>query len=162
MYLKNCLWCLYYVFFGLCNIVLEACPLGSYCPLAKLNKTTGVCEPWVLILDQRFDIFHWFVAFCYEINEQIYFCRYLYQLPPMQPNHTCGGANVWADVSSSSDIFCSAGSYCPTTTKRISCSSGYYFAPKLYDYTLSNLGSRRNSFDISSWSILLIFNKILY
>ncbi|TKY53441.1 ABC transporter G family member 24 [Spatholobus suberectus] len=72
------------------------CPLGSYCPLATLNNTTGVCEP------------------------------YLYQLPPMQPNHTCGGANIWADVSSSSEIFCSAGSYCSTTTKRIPCSSGHY------------------------------------
>lgn len=38
-----------------CNVVvvylvkhvsfLEACPLGSYCPLATINKTTGVCEP---------------------------------------------------------------------------------------------------------------------
>ncbi|KAG6734425.1 ABC transporter G family member 24-like isoform X2 [Carya illinoinensis] len=72
------------------------CPLGSYCPLAKLNKTTGVCEP------------------------------YLYQLPPGQPNHTCGGANIWADVGSSSELFCSAGSFCPTTTRRNTCSSGNY------------------------------------
>ncbi|KAK3042559.1 hypothetical protein RJ639_001553, partial [Escallonia herrerae] len=49
------------------------CPLGSYCPLAKLNKTTGVCDP------------------------------YRYQLPPGQPNHTCGGADVWADILSSSE-----------------------------------------------------------
>nr|AIU41653.1 ABC transporter family protein [Hevea brasiliensis] len=74
----------------------EACPLGSYCPLAKLNNTTGVCEP------------------------------YHYQLPPGQPNHTCGGANIWADVGSSSEIFCSAGSYCPTTVQKNSCSSGHY------------------------------------
>ncbi|XP_057989389.1 ABC transporter G family member 24-like, partial [Hevea brasiliensis] len=72
------------------------CPLGSYCPLAKLNNTTGVCEP------------------------------YHYQLPPGQPNHTCGGANIWADVGSSSEIFCSAGSYCPTTVQKNSCSSGHY------------------------------------
>ncbi|KAG5080277.1 hypothetical protein JHK86_004342 [Glycine max] len=72
------------------------CPLGSYCPLATLNNATGVCEP------------------------------YLYQLPPLQPNHTCGGANIWADVSSSSEMFCSAGSYCSTITKRIPCSSGHY------------------------------------
>ncbi|XP_065870875.1 ABC transporter G family member 24-like [Euphorbia lathyris] len=72
------------------------CPLGSYCPLAKLNKTTGVCEP------------------------------YHYQLPPGQPNHTCGGANIWADVGSSSEIFCSAGSYCPSTVQKKSCSSGHY------------------------------------
>ncbi|XP_057428579.1 ABC transporter G family member 24-like [Lotus japonicus] len=72
------------------------CPLGSYCPVATLNNSTGVCEP------------------------------YHYQLPPMQPNHTCGGANIWADVSRSSEIFCSAGSYCSTTTKETSCSSGHY------------------------------------
>jgi len=69
----------------------------------------------------------------------------------MKPNHTCGGANVWADVRSSSEIFCSAGSYCPTTTKRISCSSGYYFAPKLdyFFYKLPNLGPRSKSVAIS-------------
>ncbi|GMP69123.1 hypothetical protein CsSME_00028508 [Camellia sinensis var. sinensis] len=72
------------------------CPLGSYCPLATLNKATGVCEP------------------------------YVYQLPPGQPNHTCGGANVWADVGSSSEVFCSAGSYCPTSIKKIPCGSGHY------------------------------------
>ncbi|CAK9182910.1 unnamed protein product [Ilex paraguariensis] len=54
------------------------CPLGSYCPLAKLNKTTGVCDP------------------------------YHYQLPPGQSNHTCGGADVWADFLSGGDVFCSA------------------------------------------------------
>ncbi|MED6107013.1 hypothetical protein PIB30_010153 [Stylosanthes scabra] len=44
----------------------------------------------------------------------------------MQPNHTCGGANIWADVASSSEIFCPAGMYCPTTTKSAHCSSGHY------------------------------------
>ncbi|KAK9283806.1 hypothetical protein L1049_012060 [Liquidambar formosana] len=72
------------------------CPLGSYCPLSTLNKATGTCEP------------------------------YLYQLPPGQPNHTCGGANIWADVRSSRELFCSAGSYCPTTTQKIPCGSGHY------------------------------------
>ncbi|KAM1708008.1 hypothetical protein ACFX15_001011 [Malus domestica] len=72
------------------------CPSGSYCPQATLDKSTGLCEP------------------------------YNYQLPPGQPNHTCGGANLWADVGSSSEIFCSAGSYCPTTVKSIPCSSGHY------------------------------------
>ncbi|XP_031118123.1 ABC transporter G family member 24-like [Ipomoea triloba] len=72
------------------------CPLGSYCPLARLNNNTGVCEP------------------------------YNYQLPHRQSNHTCGGANIWADVTSSSEIFCSAGSYCPSNTERIRCSSGNY------------------------------------
>lgn len=27
------------------RIFIEACPLGAYCPAAKLNKSTGVCEP---------------------------------------------------------------------------------------------------------------------
>ncbi|KAH7856036.1 hypothetical protein Vadar_031911 [Vaccinium darrowii] len=72
------------------------CPLGSYCPLATLNETTGLCDP------------------------------YLYQLPPGQPDHTCGAANIWTDVVRSSDVFCSAGSYCPTSIEKVSCSSGHY------------------------------------
>ncbi|PKA53280.1 Putative white-brown complex like protein 30 [Apostasia shenzhenica] len=72
------------------------CPLGSYCPLATLNKTSGVCDP------------------------------YNYQLPPGEPNHTCGGADRWADVLSSSQIFCPAGYYCPSNIQKISCSSGHY------------------------------------
>ncbi|RWR79394.1 putative white-brown complex protein 30 [Cinnamomum micranthum f. kanehirae] len=72
------------------------CPLGAYCPLAELNKTTGICDP------------------------------YHYQLPSGNTNHTCGGADIWADVVSSSQVFCSAGSYCPTTTQKIPCSSGHY------------------------------------
>ncbi|GLT54835.1 hypothetical protein SLA2020_279990 [Shorea laevis] len=72
------------------------CPLGAYCPLAKLNKNTGVCEP------------------------------YRYQLPPGKPNHTCGGADVWADILSTSDVFCSAGSYCPSTVQKLPCSKGHY------------------------------------
>ncbi|KAI3437505.1 ABC transporter domain-containing protein [Psidium guajava] len=72
------------------------CPLGSYCPLATLNKTTGTCDP------------------------------YNYQIPPGQLNHTCGGADIWADIQRGSELFCSAGSYCPTTIKRMPCSSGHY------------------------------------
>ncbi|XP_052309368.1 ABC transporter G family member 28 isoform X2 [Populus trichocarpa] len=72
------------------------CPLGAYCPLAKLNKTTGICDP------------------------------YHYQLPPGNPNHTCGGADVWADILSSGEIFCSAGSYCPSNIQKIPCSRGHY------------------------------------
>ncbi|KAJ4971684.1 hypothetical protein NE237_004783 [Protea cynaroides] len=72
------------------------CPLGAYCPFAKLNKTTALCDP------------------------------YRYQLPPGKPNHTCGGADTWADVGSSSEVFCSAGSYCPSTIQKIPCSSGHY------------------------------------
>ncbi|KAH8512925.1 hypothetical protein H0E87_006287 [Populus deltoides] len=72
------------------------CPLGAHCPLAKLNKTTGICDP------------------------------YHYQLPPGKPNHTCGGADIWADILSSREIFCSAGSYCPSTIQEIPCSRGHY------------------------------------
>ncbi|KAL9230494.1 hypothetical protein vseg_005836 [Gypsophila vaccaria] len=71
------------------------CPLGSYCPVATLSTSTGLCEP------------------------------YLYQLPPGR-NHSCGGANIWADFSSSKQMFCPAGSYCPTTTEKKACDSGYY------------------------------------
>ncbi|KAK7268267.1 hypothetical protein RIF29_20963 [Crotalaria pallida] len=106
------------------------CPLGSYCPLATLNKTTGICEP------------------------------YLYQLPPMQPNHTCGGANVWADVSSSSEIFCSAGSYCPTTTKRVPCSSGHYCrtgsTSEKRCFKLSSCNSNTATQNMHAYGIMLI------
>ncbi|WZZ49095.1 hypothetical protein YC2023_049202 [Brassica napus] len=48
-----------------------ACMIRAYCPLAKLNKATGVCEP------------------------------YNYQIPPGKLNHTCGSADSWADAESS-------------------------------------------------------------
>ncbi|KAJ0242323.1 hypothetical protein HA466_0208040 [Hirschfeldia incana] len=72
------------------------CPLGSYCPSATLNMTTGLCDP------------------------------YAYQLPPGRPEHTCGGANVWADHSRSEEVFCPAGSYCPTPTQKVDCGRGHY------------------------------------
>ncbi|KMZ74168.1 hypothetical protein ZOSMA_133G00180 [Zostera marina] len=72
------------------------CPLGSYCPKGELNRTTGLCYP------------------------------YRYQLPPGRPDHTCGGADIWADIKTDSDIFCPAGYYCPTTTKKLPCEPGYY------------------------------------
>ncbi|KAM7264653.1 hypothetical protein ACFE04_002336 [Oxalis oulophora] len=72
------------------------CPLGAYCPLATLNKTTGECEP------------------------------YSYQIPPGQPDHTCGSADVWDAAISSKDIFCEPGTYCPTTTRDVPCTSGHY------------------------------------
>ncbi|KAJ1403109.1 P-loop containing nucleoside triphosphate hydrolase [Sesbania bispinosa] len=106
------------------------CPLGSYCPLATLNKTTGICEP------------------------------YLYQLPPMQPNHTCGGANIWADISSSGEMFCSAGSYCPTTTKRIPCSSGHYCrmgsTSEKRCFKLSSCNSNTATQNMHAYGIMLI------
>ncbi|KAH7840599.1 hypothetical protein Vadar_019054 [Vaccinium darrowii] len=72
------------------------CPLGSYCPLATLNEATGMCDP------------------------------YVYRLPAGQPNHTCGAANIWTDVVRSSEVFCSAGSYCPSSIEKVSCSRGHY------------------------------------
>ncbi|KAK4279655.1 hypothetical protein QN277_011397 [Acacia crassicarpa] len=106
------------------------CPLGSYCPLARLNETTGVCEP------------------------------YLYQLPPNQPNHTCGGANIWADFSSSNEIFCSAGSYCPTTTKRVPCSSGHYCrtgsTSEKRCFKLSSCNSKTATQNLHAYGIMLI------
>ncbi|MED6207119.1 putative white-brown complex protein 30 [Stylosanthes scabra] len=72
------------------------CPLGSYCPLGKLNTTTSTCEP------------------------------YSYQIPPGDPNHACGSADVWSGVVNNSDIFCDPGSYCPTTTRKVPCDRGYY------------------------------------
>ncbi|CAN4120267.1 unnamed protein product [Withania somnifera] len=72
------------------------CPLGAYCPVSKLNTDTGVCDP------------------------------YRYQPPPGQTNHSCGGAEVWADVLSTTELFCSSGFYCPTTAKKIPCTKGHY------------------------------------
>ncbi|XP_050379339.1 putative white-brown complex homolog protein 30 isoform X2 [Argentina anserina] len=71
------------------------CPKGAYCPRGKLNKTSGLCDP------------------------------YTYQVPAGDPNHTCGGADVWTDATKT-DLFCSPGSYCPTTIKKYTCSSGFY------------------------------------
>ncbi|CAD6336693.1 unnamed protein product [Miscanthus lutarioriparius] len=72
------------------------CPLGAYCPESTLNKTTGVCDP------------------------------YHYQPPAGKPNHTCGGADRWADVVSTDDVFCPPGYYCPSTVQKLDCSSGFY------------------------------------
>lgn len=72
------------------------CPLGSHCPTATLDRDSGICRP------------------------------YSYQLPAGRPNHTCGGANIWADLRTSSELFCSSGSYCPSSTQQLPCSSGHY------------------------------------
>ncbi|TVU07469.1 hypothetical protein EJB05_46792 [Eragrostis curvula] len=72
------------------------CPLGAYCPLSSLNKTTGICDP------------------------------YNYQPPPGNPKHTCGAADNWADVITTDDIFCPPGFYCPSTIQKLPCSSGFY------------------------------------
>ncbi|KAL7170187.1 hypothetical protein ACSBR2_035111 [Camellia fascicularis] len=106
------------------------CPLGSYCPRAKLNQTTGICDP------------------------------YNYQLPPGKKNHTCGRADTWADVASSSEIFCSAGSYCPTTTNKVSCSSGHYCrmgsTGEKSCFRLSKCNSNTENQNIHAYWIILI------
>ncbi|KAF8080024.1 hypothetical protein N665_0980s0008 [Sinapis alba] len=93
---RNCMSCCEGFFCPKALTCMIPCPLGSYCPLATHNKTTGLCDP------------------------------YNYQLPPRLPDHTCGGANVWADVRRSDEVFCSAGSYCPTTTLKKHCDRGHY------------------------------------
>ncbi|WOG87603.1 hypothetical protein DCAR_0206833 [Daucus carota subsp. sativus] len=72
------------------------CPLGAHCPVATLNKNTGVCDP------------------------------YTYQTPSGQANHSCGAADMWGDVMSTREIFCSAGFYCQTPTKEATCTKGHY------------------------------------
>ncbi|CAN6997652.1 unnamed protein product [Brassica rapa subsp. trilocularis] len=93
---RNCMSCCEGFFCPRGLTCMIPCPLGAHCPLATLNKRTSLCEP------------------------------YTYQLPPGRPNHTCGGANVWADIRSSGEVFCSAGSYCPSTTRKLACDSGNY------------------------------------
>ncbi|MCO5587725.1 hypothetical protein L7F22_041677 [Adiantum nelumboides] len=50
---------------------------------------------------------------------------YNYQLTPGN-NFSCGGANLWADLSHSSGAFCPGGSYCPSTTDIRLCDKGFY------------------------------------
>ncbi|XP_051120137.1 ABC transporter G family member 24-like [Andrographis paniculata] len=106
------------------------CPLGAYCPLATLDKNTGICTP------------------------------YSYRLPAGQTNHTCGGANVWADVRSNSEIFCSAGSYCPTSTEIIPCGSGNYCPMGSTDekrcFKLISCDSKSEKQNIHAYGIMLI------
>ncbi|XP_047307489.1 putative white-brown complex homolog protein 30 [Impatiens glandulifera] len=105
------------------------CPLGSYCPRAKLNQSTGICDP------------------------------YRYQLPPLS-NHSCGGADMWADVTTTREIFCSAGSYCPTTTKKVSCSRGRYCQMgstiQKRCFQLSNCKAGTADQDIHVYGVILI------
>ncbi|GFP97006.1 ABC transporter g family member 24 [Phtheirospermum japonicum] len=107
-----------------------ACPLGSYCPLATHNRSTGRCEP------------------------------YSYQLPSGLPNHTCGGANIWADARSNNEVFCDAGSYCPTITERVPCSSGNYCPMGSTDekrcITLTTCDSNAESQNIHAYGVMLI------
>jgi hypothetical protein len=51
-------------------------------------------------------------------------CRYGYQIT--QANDSCGGADKWADVSSTINIFCPAGQYCPTPVEARNCSTEHF------------------------------------
>ncbi|KAL3834156.1 hypothetical protein ACJIZ3_008892 [Penstemon smallii] len=106
------------------------CPLGSYCPLATFNGITGSCDP------------------------------YSYQLPPGMPNHTCGGANIWADVNRGSSMFCSAGSYCPTNTQKIPCESGHYCrmgsTAETRCFSLTSCRSNTTRQNITQYGLMLI------
>ncbi|XP_047322682.1 ABC transporter G family member 28-like [Impatiens glandulifera] len=111
------------------------CPLGSYCPLATLNKTSGVCDP------------------------------YHYQLPQGQANHTCGGADMWADIMSRREVFCSAGSYCPTTIKKVPCSRGHYCRTGSTTQTncfhLATCEEKTENQNITAYGILIFVGLVL-
>ncbi|XP_047317306.1 ABC transporter G family member 28-like [Impatiens glandulifera] len=111
------------------------CPLGAYCPLATLNKTSGVCDP------------------------------YHYQTPQGQTNHTCGGADMWADILSSRPVFCSAGSYCPTTIKRVPCSRGHYCrtgsTTQTRCFRLATCEEKTENQNITAYGILLFVGLML-
>ncbi|XP_073385802.1 ABC transporter G family member 28 isoform X2 [Physcomitrium patens] len=74
------------------------CPLGAYCPLATLNHTTNMCEPYGYQVMQ---------------NSNLYAGQ-------------CGGADKWADVTSAINIFCPAGHFCPTPIENRICSVGHF------------------------------------
>ncbi|KAK8947642.1 ABC transporter G family member 28 [Platanthera guangdongensis] len=93
---QNCLPCCEGFFCPYGITCMIPCPLGAYCPRAIQDPYTGVCDP------------------------------YNYRPPLGETNHTCGGADRWADVASSGEMFCPAGYYCPSTIRKVSCSSGYY------------------------------------
>lgn len=106
------------------------CPLGSYCPLATLNPDTGRCDP------------------------------YTYTIPAAMPNHSCGGANMWADSRTNSEVFCSAGSYCPTSIEKLPCSSGNYCPKGSTDekrcFRLTTCDSQSDSQNIHAYGVMLI------
>ncbi|KAH6764774.1 ABC transporter family protein [Perilla frutescens var. hirtella] len=100
------------------------CPLGSYCPAAKLNEATGVCDP------------------------------YRYQLPPGQANHSCGGADIWSDFSSGYELFCSGGFYCPTTTQKIPCKKGSGSTAQMSCYQLATCDPQTENQNITAYGII--------
>ncbi|CAN1304871.1 Putative white-brown complex homolog protein 30 [Linum perenne] len=106
------------------------CPLGSYCPMGRLNITTGMCDP------------------------------YGYQIPAGLANHTCGSADSWVAVGDGDEVFCSPGSYCPTTTISIPCSSGHYCRTGSTSQTscfdLTSCPPRTTNQNLHAYGIILI------
>lgn len=111
------------------------CPLGAYCPKGKLNISTGLCDP------------------------------YQYRLPPGKDNHTCGAADLWGDVGSTEEVFCSAGFYCPSTIQNLSCSSGHYCrlgsTSENRCYALTSCHPNTVNQDIRAYGIMLIVTIII-
>ncbi|EFJ20608.1 hypothetical protein SELMODRAFT_443919 [Selaginella moellendorffii] len=67
------------------------------------------------------------------------------------PNVVCGGADRWADVTSSPGVYCEPGQYCPSPVLTQSCTSGNYCregatSPKrCYKFTSCKTGSDRQN-----------------
>ena len=57
---------------------------------------TSVCKTFLVKLIGPLVSLLWYDLCAYKIykDDNNRFCRYQYQLPLGQPNHTCGGANV--------------------------------------------------------------------
>lgn len=43
----------------------------------------------------------------------------------VDPNNPCGGADKWADVQTTQNIFCPVGMYCPDTITKKDCTPGW-------------------------------------
>ncbi|KAJ7289930.1 hypothetical protein O6H91_03G005400 [Diphasiastrum complanatum] len=92
-------------------------------------------------------------AFCprAQLNQSTGQCEpYAYQLRP-DSDAICGGANAWADINSTPDIFCQAGNYCHVPSITQSCKSGYFCRQgstseeKCYRFTACKPGSARQN-----------------
>lgn len=86
-----------------------SCCAGFYCPRGlscMIPCPLGAQCPKATLVD----------GLCYPYN---------YQVTPGM-NFSCGGANLWADLSNSNGTFCPGGSYCPATTDVRRCDKGFY------------------------------------
>ena len=81
--------------------------LAHWVPIARLRRSTKllahVNRKLIIVINQLHTCHA--LSILYAEYQLIGFCRYRYQLPLGQPNHTCGGANIWEDVGSSSEVF---------------------------------------------------------